>query len=294
MTEDLVLKLEIAPGQVPNAENVANVLLAYVEMLRVAASVVEPESKIEVGLAGVEDGSDVFRLTLRRMENAGGSLLAGMSDYPLLSKALIALAGMTATSLVTIALTATFAPDPRIPDDQMRVFEEQRRLLEESVSLQRQQMRFYSLLHEEPAIERIDVMRGGDRSLVYSVPQHEFVYRGGLWSGLEDAMEQEDTQPRTEVWDVVLIKAVLIPEPRRWSFSRDGAEFSARMDDQRFLDALRNKSLQVALAEGIRMSVEVKFREEMGPDGWIAVKGSHRITQVLQPLPPAPSSPLFP
>ena len=65
------------------------------------------------------------------------------------------------------------------------------------------------------------------------------------------------------------------------------------MNDRRFLDALRAKTLQITLAEGIRMKVEIEYRETYEGGNWIPVSGSHRIVAVLDPLPPAPSSSLF-
>lgn len=294
MADDIVLRLEIAPSQVPNAENVARALLAYIDMLKVAGSVIDPSARLEVGLAGVEDGSDVFRLTLQRLESFATTLKAGMDEYPLVSKAALTLAGAIGGTVLLVGVTEVITPDPRIPDDQMALFKEQRRLLEESVDLQREQNRFFGILHEEPAINRIDVMRGADRKLVYSVPKNEFAARSGLWIGDENEAELKRFETRTATWDVILIKAVLLPEPRRWVFARDGIEFSARMDDARFLDAIHEKSLRVPLSEGIRMRVEVKYREEFDGAAWLPVRGSHRVTQVLDPLPPAARSPLFP
>jgi hypothetical protein len=66
------------------------------------------------------------------------------------------------------------------------------------------------------------------------------------------------------------------------------------MKDQVFLDAIHDRTLPVTLAEGIRMKVEVKYREELTEEGWVPVVGSHRITRVLQPLPPGTPIPLFP
>lgn len=293
MADDIVLKLEIVPGAVPNAENVARALLAYIDMLKVAQTVIEPGSQLEVGLIGVEDGSDVFRLQLKRAEAFATTLKAGMEEYPLVSKALMALVGTIGVTLIGVAVTSVVTSDPRIPDDQMKVFHEHNRLLEESNELQRQQNRFFGILHEEPAIDRVDVMRG-DRTLVYSVPKNDFAARSGLWTGGSDEAETVTNETRTETWDVVLIKAVLLPKPRRWMFARDGIEFSALMEDARFLEAIHQQTLRVPLAEGIRMRVEVKYREQFDGTGWKAVLGSHRVSQVLEPLPPPAGSPLFP
>lgn len=293
MADDIVLKFEIADGAVPDAEVVARALLAYVDMLKAANSALAPDSRLEVGLAGVEHGSDVFRLILQRLEGRAETIKAGMDEFPLVSKAALSLAGSIATTLLALGITEMVTPDPRIPADQMAVFEDQRRLLAESVELQREQNRFFGILHEEPAIERIDIMRGFDRAVVYSVPFAEFAPRSGLWTGDDEVADTRTVQTRTATWDVVLIKPVLVAEPRRWMFVRDGIEFSAKMDDKHFLEAISQQTLAVPLAEGIRMRIEVKYREEFDGTAWLPVKGTHRVSQVLEPLPPPPVSPLF-
>lgn len=291
-SEDLILKFEIVEGKTPDAEVVARALLAWIDILKVAGSVLEPGSQLEVGLVGVENGSDIFKLSLRKAEGFAQQLKAGAEEYPLVSKAAIALAGIVGGTVVTVAVTAALTPDPRIPADQMAVFEENNRLLAESNELQRQQQRFYGILHEEPAIESVDIIRGYDREQLYTVPYADFAERSGLWSA-EEAEPETQIETITATWDVVLIKPVLIHEPRRWQFSRDGIEFSARMEDDRFLEALGNKSLSFAMAEGVKMRIEVKYREEFDGHLWKPIKGSHRVSRVLDPLPPPPQTPLF-
>lgn len=286
---DLVLKFEIEDGQTPNAESVANALLAWVGLMKAASAIIAPGTQLEVGLAGVEDGSDIFKLTLDRLEGFAGNLKEGTAEYPLISKAAMTLAGLIGGTLVVNAIT----PDPRIPDDQMQNFVEQKQLLEESVELQKQQMRFYGILQDEPAIRQFEVIRPYDSHVVYSIPRSEFAERSGLWGG--DI--QEDTIPtietRTATWDVILIKPVLVPEQRRWGFARDGIEFSALMTDRAFLEAIHDNSLPVRMAEGIRMKLEVKYRVHFDGAAWIPVPYSHRVSRVLDPLPPVSPTPLF-
>ncbi|WP_390479171.1 hypothetical protein, partial [Altererythrobacter sp. MTPC7] len=118
--------------------------------------------------------------------------------------------------------------------------------------------------------------------------------RHGLWTGDAPEEERSVTETRTATWDVILLRPVLVPEPRRWGFMRDGNEFSALMTDREFLQAIHDKTLPVRMAEGIRMKLEVKYREEFDGNAWIPVKSSHRISRVLDPLPPLGPTPLFP
>lgn len=286
---DLVLKFEIEAGQIPNAEYVAHSLLAWIELLKVANGVISPSTQLEVGLAGVEDGSDIFKLTLNKLEGFAEYVRDGASDYPLVGKAALALAGLIGSTVVVNAIT----PDPHIPPEQYAEFQRQTELLQESVDLQRQQMRFYGILQEEPAFKEFQVIRPYDSALMYRIPKAEFAERSGLWSGDVDDALVTATETRTATWDVVLIKPVLVPEPRRWGFARDGIEFSALMSDKGFLEAIHNKTLPVQMAEGIRMKLEVKYRVHFDGEAWIPVPYSHRVSRVLDPLPPVAPPPLF-
>lgn len=291
---DVTIRFEKIPGLTPSAENAIRALAAYVEILKVAATTVAPDSRPEIGLAGVEDGSDIFKFVLRSCENFGEHLLGGMRDYPLVSKATITLGGLIGGTMIVIGLENHFSADPRIPDDQMQVFKEQNQLLQESIDLQKREMEFYGILQEEPAYEAIEVIRPYDGKVIYRVPRAQFASRSGLWMASDETVADPKSETRIATWDVVLIKPVLVGEPRRWRFAKDGLEFSALMKDQAMLDAIHDKTLAVQLAEGIKMKLELKYREDYVDGAWLPVTGSHRITRVLDPLPPPVVVPLFP
>jgi hypothetical protein len=290
---DVILRFDIVDGKTPDAEKVAKALLAWVDLMKIAGEIVEPGTRMEVGLVGVEDGSDIFKLALRKCEDAAELIRSGASDYPLVSKAAMTLGGLIGGTVLAVTITNALTPDPRIPEDQMEVFRENNRLLEESVELQKQQNRFYGIMHDEPAFKSFEVIRPYDDRVIYAIPREEFAERSGLWGGDESATDPLRTETRTVIWDVVLIKPVLKPEPRRWGFARDGLEFSALMNDQAFLEAIHDKTLPVRMAEGIKMRLEIKYREEWDGTSWLAVPYSHKVSRVLDPLPPSSPTPLF-
>ena len=192
-------------------------------------------------------------------------------------------------ALATIALQ----PDPRIQPDQMKVFEKMGRDLEESVELQRRNSDFYGILQDEPAFSAIHVQDGVSRTTIYKVPRSEFATRSGVWSGDEE-VQLSTTEPRAAVWDVVLIKPALIAEERRWTFAKDGIEFTALMTDKAILSAIHEKTLPISVAEGVAMKIEVTYRERDEGGIWIPVAGSRKVKRVISPRPrPAPAGPLF-
>jgi hypothetical protein len=289
---DLILKFEIAPGRSPEAESVAEALTAYVEVLRSAAAIVEPGASLSVELVAVEPGSQMFKLALRKLEDTAERVKSGAGEFPLVSKAAMALAGLIGGTMVVVSITNAMTPDPRLPEDQMVVLEEMNRNLAESVELQRESARFWGVMQDEPAFERLDVLRGFDQKPIYQVPRSEFAERSGIWSG--DVQEEApDVETRRATWDVVLVKPVLVPEQRRWTFAREGLEFSALMTDKSILQAIHDKTLPIQMAEGISMKIEVQYRERFHGNAWLPVPGSHRVRRVLHPLPPRTLGPLF-
>jgi hypothetical protein len=277
--EDLILKFEIAPGRSPEAESVAQAIAAFVDVLRAAANVVDPDSSLSVELVGVEPGSQMFKLALR---NAAERVRAGADRFPLFKRAAITLGPLIGTTLLTVTITNLITPDPRIPADQMAVFDEMSRNMAASVELQRQSARFWGITQDEPAFNGVDVLSGHDRTLVYQVPRSEFAERSGIWSG--DAAEVTAlVERRTATWDVILVKPVLVPEQRRWTFARDGLEFSALMTDKSVLQAIHDRTLPLQIAEGVTMKIEVQYRERFDGKAWLPVPGSHRVKRVISP-----------
>ncbi len=291
-TEDFVFKLEIVPGRSPKVESVTRALEAWADVIRTAAEIAEPESVASVELVGVEDGSDVFRIALRKMQNFGQAVADGAEEYPVATKVAVALSGMITTGLIAVGLQVAIVPDPRIPVDQMAVFKRTNELLAESNELQRKNMQFYGIVQDEPAFESVKVLNGGDRAQLYEVPRTEFATRAGLWDEATPT-EQPVPETRTATWDVTLLKPVLVAQPRRWMFAKDGLTFSALMSDKRVLEAIHDKTLPIQVAEGIAMKVEIQYKEYFDGQAWIPMDRTRKVIRVLHPLPPISAGPLF-
>ncbi|MBY8828656.1 hypothetical protein [Hephaestia mangrovi] len=290
--EDLILKLEIVPERAPEADSVAEAIAAFVDVLRAAAAVAEPETGLSVELVGVEPGSQMFKLALRKLHDAAERIGEGGDEFPLFKKAAITLGGLIGSTVLVVTITNAMTPDSRIPPDQMAVFEEINRNMAESVDLQRQSARFWGVMQDEPAFSGVRVLNGHDRSQIYSVPRSEFAERSGLWDG-DGGEFVAATERRTATWDVILVKPVLLPSERRWTFAREGLEFSALMTDKAVLQAIHDRTLPLQLAEGVPMKIEVQYRERYDGKAWLPIPGSHRVRRVLSPLPPTRSGPLF-
>lgn len=245
---DLILRFDLTDQRSPDLETVAEALIAWGNVIRTASAVIDPDGFVKIELAGVDDGSQIFKILLRRIERFSQQVRDGASEYPLTAKAALALAALIASTAGAVVLQNLIEDDPHIPKDQMRVFEKMQEDLAQSVELQRQAQDFYKILQHDPAIKEVELYDGETKRRIWSVPREEFAPRSGLW-GDEDQSVYEPRQKFAR-WDVVLIRAAFVPKPRRWTFARDGLEFSATMVDPQVLAAIQNGKLPIRIAEG--------------------------------------------
>lgn len=285
---DLVLEFEIEKGRSPNLENVARALLAWNDAVQAAAAAIDPNAKIVVELVAVEHGSQRFKQILRRTEEIAQTVEEGGQEYPLLWKGSKALAKCIAGGIVLAGITYAVTPD-----DQTEVLEEIRDILRQDQATVQSSQSFYEILQEEPAISVLEVFEGDGTTPMYRVPRSEFGHRSGLFQPQEEDEDIELIKPRTVTWEVVLVKPVLVGKPRRWTFARDGIEFSALMTDRAVLQALHDKTLTIPFAEGVMMQIEVTYKERLEGDAWLPVPDTRKVTRVLSPRVPTPPAPLF-
>ena len=279
---DAILKFEIDPAASPDAEVVARALIAWVETIKAAMAVIEPGEETRIELVGVEQGSQVFIVAIKRIQD-------GAKEYPLIAKAAGSLATAITGALATIALT----PDSRIPDDQMAVFRDMNRNIEASLAIQRRREDFYNTIYPEPAITAVEVQDAKTRKSLYVVPRGDFARGSGLFTAQPEEPAVR-TENRVAIWDVVVIRPALVAKPRRWTFAREGLEFTALMDDPAVFEAMRAGTLPIPFAEGVHLKVRLEYKERREGDVWRVIPESRKVAAVLEPLPPAPSTPLFP
>lgn len=286
---DLVLEFEIEEGRSPDLENVARALLAWNDAVKIAARAIDPSAELVVELVGVEPGSQRFKQIFRRVEDFAQGVEAGGAEYPLVWKHSKALAKCIAGGILVAAISNVVTSD-----DQTPVLEEIRDLLKEDRETRRASKDFYEIMQEEPAFSKIEVYENEeDETPVYSVPRSEFSHRSGLFDAEEDDAPIESVRPRVVTWEVILVRPVLLGKPRRWTFARDGIEFSALMTDQAVLQALHDRTLFIPFAEGVMMQIEVIYKERLEGDIWIPLGDTRKVTRVLSPRVTLTPGPLF-
>jgi hypothetical protein len=285
---DLVLEYEIEQGRSPDLEKVAHSLLAWNAAVQAAITAIDPRAQVVVELAGVEHGSQRFKQVLRFLEDISENVEEGGKEYPLIFKHAKALAKLLGGGILLAVIINQI-----IPDEQLETLEEIRELLEKDPDVQRQSEEFFDTLQNEPAIVKIELFEGESEKPIYSVPRSEFAHKSGFFKF--DAAEpvEDRTEERIATWDVVLIKPVLVGKARRWTFARDGIEFSATMDDKAVLQAIREKTISLPFAEGVMMKVEIVYKEQLDGEVWRAIAKTRSIRRVLSPRITLPPGALF-
>lgn len=287
---DLILEFEIEDGKSPDLENVARTLLAWNDAVQAAARAIDPSAEIVVELVGVEAGSQRFRQIFRHIDNFADNVEEGGKEYPHIWKHSKALAKCIAGGILLAGVTHAVTPD-----DQTPVLRDIRDLLRKDIETRQASQIFYESAQHEPSFSKIDVYESDYASEpVYSVPRSEFAHRSGLFDPQGDEAETVTTRPRTVTWEVVLVRPVLVGKARRWTFAREGIEFSALMTDKAVLQALHDRTLSIPFAEGVMMQIEVGYRERQEGLVWLPVRNSLEVTRVLSPRPPLSPTPLFP
>ncbi|WP_143071478.1 hypothetical protein [Tranquillimonas rosea] len=99
---------------------------------------------------------------------------------------------------------------------------------------------------------------------------------------LEEEPEQRTT---TEQIELTLIRPILSNDTsRRWGFQSKYGAFGAPIKDQAFLNAMADGALDLPMAEGIQMVVEIEISEEREGQVWRPT--DRIITRVIEVKPP--------
>lgn len=280
---DLILQLGLADGRYADAAVAAESLLAWVDLARDAARAIDPLADVRVELLGRTEGS--LKQWLRIVDDHLATANAGADEYPYLKKAAIGLAIAVATSGLSTFIQESFTPDVQevsLSSRDRQLLESMTKVIREDENTARSSQRFYRALERDPAITNVIVKNGRTDTPLVTINRAEFAIRGGLYSA---AQEEKAEEYKREVWSVVLMQAPFYASSKRWRFSRDGVPFSATMTDAIFLQAIVDGTIPISLRAGVRLEVEVEWRQRQQGAVWVYMPGTRRITRVLSPRP---------
>jgi len=282
-TGDIVLQFGLEHGRNADAAIAAESLLAWVDAVKDAIRAIDPGREIRVELLGREEGS--LRQLLRFVDDTAKTVSDGADEFPYLKKAAAGLAIAIATSTLSTFIQQSLEPDIHVVELSPR----DRELLQDLTEKVRSDPqtakaaeKFFKSVERDRAITNVQIANGFDEPPMVTIPRNEFAYRGGVWAA--DTQEQPE-ETRHANWTVTLLQAPFYNSPRHWVFARDGMKFSAQMHDAVFLQAITDRTIPIALQEGVTMQVEIEYRERLKGQIWEYVPDSRKIVRVLSPRP---------
>ncbi|WP_375382280.1 hypothetical protein [uncultured Sphingomonas sp.] len=278
---EIILQLGLQEGRNADAAVAAESLLAWIDLARAAARAIDPYADVRVELLGREEGS--LKQILKLVDDHLGTISHGADQFPYLKKAAIGLAIAVATSgLQSFVQHQLGSPvqDVALSQKDRDLLQGMTKSIQVDAHASRSAMRFYRALERDPAITGVVVKSADGRGPAVEIDRSQFAMRGGLFSPEEAQVPDEI---KREVWSVVLMHAPFYASTRHWGFSRDGVKFSAQVTDLAFLQAIVDGTLPISLHEGVRMEVEVEWKERLDGKAWQYVPESRRIVRVLSP-----------
>jgi hypothetical protein len=280
---EISLYLGLQKGQKADLEVVALAALEWVAGMRAAALEIDPEAQIRIEFVDANESSLRLNVILDWLEKQLEQIQVGSGRYPRLRKLAIALA-------IFIVVSGPQTYDFYFGDKTVSLSEEDRHLLNELLDKTREnpevkarKQKFFKTLERDKAITSAGVAEHRKDEPIVLVPADQFAEHGGLWAIVDedDRQKERTTYP---VVDVVLIAPVLLPVPRSWKFQPPGLpEFSAKMDDKRFLAALLHDHVRERLRVGIPMTLRLAVKEAKVDGVWQQKSGGRSVIEVISP-----------
>ncbi|NVN88612.1 MAG: hypothetical protein HXX15_21240 [Rhodopseudomonas sp.] len=287
---NISLYFKLKPDQTADLEIVANAALEWLYAVRAAASELEPGAQVRIGLIDADEGSLRLNAVFDWLEGQLERVDKGSSRYPRLRKLAVALAIFLPT---TGAQTYSYYFPPQqevsLKEDDKKLLEENNALLRELIGkaqknpeVETRRKKFFRMIEKDTAITAAGLTESRDSTPLVMIPASQFAEKSGLWAISDDQPTERVIYPTLEV---TLIAPVLLPIPRSWRFQpEDGLpEFTAKMKDMQFLEALKSDHVKERLRTGIKMTVRLKVKEQKIGDVWVTKRGGRSVVEVIHP-----------
>jgi len=291
--EEIVLQFDFDARTNADAIVAAEALIAWVEAAQAASAVIDPIAELKVDLVSADQACLKLRTIFRFVEDKILSPPADfLEEFPRIKKLAVAtVIGIPAGLAIVVGEHLMYPePPPDLSPSAQERYREEIKKLEQSPEVGRKVQQFYKRVEQQGSINQVSVNEGEGRSPLIAVPRREFSFRSGFWSGGEEAPSE---RPQAKIWDVVLTHPALVSKPETWRFKRDGLPFSARMEDDAVLLAIKDGRLPLHFQEGESMKVRVEWRERLVGKVWEPIQRTYRIAKVLEPKPLPTSAPLL-
>lgn len=281
-TTPISIYFGVDEGERASLEVIARATLEWTEAIRSLAFIIDPGLEVRVEFVESEDGSvwlsNLVRAVKEGDEKALKALAIGILAFFAIGPALHLQADFGDELFKALGHEDTVVlSDTEKQDIVNRVIEgiEKTNLLERRQAIIRE-------VERDPAIRSVGVdtvpRREGPR---VKISRSEFPSYGARTDQVVLPPER-DTRQLLGI-DVIVVRPTLRKgEDRpRWRFEKGGSEWSATIEDDEFIWAVRNGQTGLAMAIGERMKINVALDQEMQEGEWVIV--NRRVTRVIEP-----------
>jgi hypothetical protein len=289
----LSLYLDLQKGHYADLEVVAKASLAFAELVREAAYLLDPGAEIRLELISGTPGS------------LGLNTIIKLTKHPKLPKRahiLAAISGATAWIIMESAswglgqmLDWLKGPDApaaarALTDDELAAIasEISSRITHEIA--QRQKRKLLSTLAQDPSIIGAGTSSVPGKRPALIIPRSNF--KAGPTHSLQlSEPEMSGRRITSTRVTLTLISPVLMQSDRRWKFRIGQDEFGAAVKDRGFVERVLAGEMRVRLKAGIEIDAELETVEELEAGVWTVKE--RRVMKVFGMREPAQNSDLF-
>ncbi|MEX2520833.1 MAG: hypothetical protein WD969_16055 [Paracoccaceae bacterium] len=282
MTETaLTLYVDLDQGSRISLEAAATASLAWASLIKSINHHVDPLSEWRVELESAIPGSQRIRSIIKLPDSAHAR---GVVQGAILAS-LIFIAKETVAWGVGEIMEYLSGPDA--PEEVQKLSDTERNEIAETVVNKlragvgrKEATKVYEALKVDENVRGAGATASLTNRPSIVIPRDEF-------PSVAEVVEEEPKSERTtrEQAELTLIRPILANDTsRRWGFLSRHGTFGASIRDQVFLDALAAGELNVPMAQGIRMLVEVEITEKFDGTVWMPV--DRIITRVIEIIPP--------
>ena len=266
--DEVVFHFGGRPNEV-DAYTFANSLLAFSEAIREINRQINPDSKLEITIEGIGEGS--FRAKLRTTTTFLSSLLQSTASKELARNLLLPL-------FVAFVYGKYLADDTKIiiTDDSYivqrghdriilpkAVYDKKREIRDPSV-IDRNIAKGFEVLNEDPSVSDFGITkRLDDKRPLASIPRDDFGIlsrAGGIVTSELDARERYEEKPER----LIVLRAILARSTRKWQFVWNGIKISAPIIDESFYDALARHEYE--FGQGDILDVMLRIHQKRDDD----------------------------
>jgi hypothetical protein len=274
-----------------DAYTFANSLIAFSEAIREINKQVNPNTKLEIAIEGVGEGS--FRAKLKATATSISGLLRG-----------------TIATGIVLPLLVTYIYDRYLSDDKTNIvindesyvitrghdriilprsIYDQKQRMRDPAAIERHIARGFSVLDEDPSVTEFGITKNlDDPKPAATIPRQDFPVLS-QYAVVQDLEEGQRILEQRE--KLVVLRVILTRSARKWQFVWNGIQISAAITDTQFFDALARHEYE--FGQGDVLDVILKIFQRRHEDTGIYINTGYEVSRVFgrqagprqQPLP---------